>query len=56
MPRVLASSVRKVEVKTFLWHFSVIEGDGFRTLKEGQTVRYEFERGPKGLQATRVTD
>ncbi len=37
-------------------HFSVIEGDGFRTLKEGQTVKYEFERGPKGLQATRVTD
>jgi CspA family cold shock protein len=35
-------------------HFSAIEGKGFRTLAEGQTVTYEVEKGPKGLQATRV--
>ena len=35
-------------------HFSVIEGDGFKTLEEGQEVEYEVVRGPKGLQATRV--
>ncbi len=36
-------------------HFSAIEGSGFRTLVEGQTVTFEVERGPKGLQATKVT-
>ena len=36
-------------------HFSAIVGDGFRTLKEGQTVNYEVETGPKGLQATQVS-
>jgi CspA family cold shock protein len=36
-------------------HFSAIQADGFRTLAEGQTVNYEVESGPKGLQATQVT-
>lgn len=36
-------------------HYSVIEGDGFRTLAEGQTVEFESQDGPKGLQATKVT-
>jgi CspA family cold shock protein len=36
-------------------HFSAIEGSGFKTLLEGQTVNFEIEKGPKGLQATRVT-
>ena len=35
-------------------HFSAIVGDGFRTLGEGQSVTYEVEKGPKGLQATQV--
>jgi CspA family cold shock protein len=35
-------------------HFSAIEGKGFKTLAEGQTVSYEVEKGPKGLQATHV--
>lgn len=35
-------------------HFSVIEGDGFKTLNEGQTVQYEMQRSDKGPQATRV--
>ncbi|MCC6209106.1 MAG: cold-shock protein [Gammaproteobacteria bacterium] len=35
-------------------HFSAIVGDGFRTLTEGQSVSYEVEKGPKGLQATQV--
>lgn len=35
-------------------HFSAIVGDGFRTLAEGQSVTYEVEKGPKGLQATQV--
>ncbi len=36
-------------------HFSTIEGDGFKTLAEGQTVEFEIEQGPKGLQASNVT-
>jgi CspA family cold shock protein len=36
-------------------HFSAIQGDGFRTLAEGQTVNYEVENGPKGPQASQVT-
>ena len=35
-------------------HFSAIQGDGFRTLKEGQAVTFDVEDGPKGLQATNV--
>ena len=35
-------------------HFSAIRGTGFHTLNEGQSVRFETERGPKGLQARNV--
>ncbi len=35
-------------------HFRAIEGDGFKTLAEGQTVNYEVESSPKGLQAANV--
>lgn len=35
-------------------HFSVIEGDGFKTLAEGQTVEFESQTSAKGPQATRV--
>lgn len=36
-------------------HFSAIKSDGYRTLSEGQSVTFEVEQGPKGLQATDVT-
>lgn len=35
-------------------HFSSIKADGFKTLKEGQSVTYVAERGPKGMHATQV--
>ena len=35
-------------------HFSAIQGDGFKTLAEGQAVEFEVSRGPKGLQAGNV--
>ena len=35
-------------------HYSSIEGEGFRTLNQGQQVEYEEEEGPKGLYASRV--
>ena len=36
-------------------HYSAIQSDGFRTLKEGQAVEFNVERGPKGLQASNVS-
>lgn len=36
-------------------HYRSIAGSGFKTLKEGQTVQFEIENGPKGLQASNVT-
>ena len=35
-------------------HYSAIEGDGFRTLNEGESVSFEVEEGKKGLQAIKV--
>jgi CspA family cold shock protein len=35
-------------------HFSAIQGDGFKTLDEGQEVEFEIVNGPKGLQASNV--
>ena len=35
-------------------HFSAIEGNGFKTLKEGQRVGFQVSQGPKGLQALNV--
>jgi cold shock protein len=36
-------------------HFSAIQGDGYKTLNEGQAVEFEVKQGPKGLQAENVT-
>jgi CspA family cold shock protein len=36
-------------------HFSAIQGEGYKTLNEGQAVEFEVTRGPKGLQAANVT-
>ena len=36
-------------------HFSVIQGDGYKSLEEGQEVEFEIEQGPKGEQAKNVT-
>lgn len=35
-------------------HFSTIQGDGFKSLQEGQKVEFESTKGPKGMQATKV--
>jgi CspA family cold shock protein len=41
--------------KDLFVHFSAIQGGGFKTLVEGQSVSFEVEKGPKGLQASKVT-
>ena len=35
-------------------HFSAIQGEGFKTLAEGDRVEFEVAKGPKGLQAANV--
>ncbi len=35
-------------------HYTAVESEGYRSLSEGQRVEFGIERGPKGLQATKV--
>lgn len=35
-------------------HFSAIQGDGFKSLEEGQHVTFDVEEGDRGLQAVNV--
>ena len=35
-------------------HFSAIQGEGFKTLAEGERLEFDVTRGPKGLQASNV--
>ena len=36
-------------------HFSAIQSAGFKTLAEGQKVKFDVTQGPKGPQASNVT-
>ncbi|MFO1444782.1 cold-shock protein [Bacillus sp. Bva_UNVM-123] len=36
-------------------HFSAIQGEGFKTLEEGQEVNFDIEEGQRGPQAVNVT-
>ena len=36
-------------------HYNAIEGEGYKTLDEGDQVQFEIGEGPKGLQAINVT-
>jgi CspA family cold shock protein len=42
------------EGKDVFVHFTRIEGDGFRSLRDGEQVEYEHTQGEKGLLATSV--
>ncbi len=40
--------------KDIFVHYSAVQGEGFKTLEEGQRVEFEVTQGPKGEQATNV--
>ncbi|MBF0533249.1 MAG: cold-shock protein [Candidatus Omnitrophica bacterium] len=42
------------EGKDVFVHHSAIQGEGYKTLSEGQKVEFNIEKGPKGEQATNV--
>jgi len=44
----------KAEDKEYFVHYKGISGTGFKTLKEGDQVRFETEKSPKGLTAVNV--
>ncbi|MFP6637018.1 MAG: cold-shock protein [Nitrospinaceae bacterium] len=46
--------IESEEGKDLFVHFSEIQGDGFKTLSEGQAVEFEEGMGQKGPQATNV--
>ena len=45
---------REEDGKDVFVHYSSIEGEGFRSLNQGQAVEYELNEGPKGLYAACV--
>lgn len=46
--------IQKEDGKDLFVHFSQIMGDGFKTLKDGQQVRFKEGEGRKGPQAEEV--
>jgi len=36
-------------------HYSAIDGNGFRSLEQGEKVQFDLAQGPKGLQAAKVS-
>jgi CspA family cold shock protein len=40
--------------KDLFAHFSAIQGNGFKSLRENQKVAYDVTTGPKGDQATNI--
>ena len=47
--------IEREEGEDVFVHFSAIQGDGFKTLDEGQRVEFEVVDGDRGKQAENVT-
>ena len=41
--------------KDLFVHHTAIQGEGFKSLRDGQSVEFEVSQGPKGPQATNVS-
>jgi len=54
MKKASASSLLNGGGDDLFVHFKAIESDGFKSLKEGQTVSFVAEKGQKGMQAAQV--
>ncbi|CEP66965.1 Cold shock, CspA [Moorella glycerini] len=46
--------IEKEDGKDVFVHFSAIQGEGFKTLAEGQAVEFDIVEGPRGPQAANV--
>jgi CspA family cold shock protein len=46
--------IRMEDGKEVFVHYSALSGDGFKSLKEGDSVRFDVVEGPKGPQAANV--
>ena len=47
--------IEQSDVQDLFVHHSAIQGEGFKTLAEGQEVEFDIVEGTKGLQAVNVT-
>jgi len=46
--------IQQEDGKDLFVHYTAIQGDGFKSLKEGQKVQFEIEETPKGPKAKNV--
>ena len=46
--------IEREEGEDVFVHFSAIQGEGFKTLEEGQSVEFDIVEGNRGLQAANV--
>lgn len=53
--QIRGSVTVKVPGKDIFVHWSAINSDGFKTLEEGQTVKFDIVEGDRGPQASNVT-